>query len=126
MSPFLLYIIKSGSKTMEVEGLLRKTRLYISIFLVAVTILCSACGTMVQSKTSSTVPLSSGTENQDYEGVAQTVVPKNLKLSEKEQKNGIQKVPILSSTGQLLMPEVQVTHTVPAERQVDASAKPHL
>ncbi len=111
---------------MEVEGLLRKNRLYVSIFLVAVTILCSACGTMVHSKTSRTVQLGSGTQNQDYQGVAQPAAPKNLKLSEEEQKNGIQKFPILSSTGQSLTPEVQVTHTLPSERQVDASVKPHL
>lgn len=106
--------------------MLRKNRLYASIFLVAVTIVCSACGTMVHSKTSSTVPLSSGTQNQNYQGVAQPVVPKNLKLSEEEQKHGIQKFPILSNTGQSLTPDVQVTHTLPAERQVDASVKPHL
>lgn len=111
---------------MEVEGLLRKNRLYVSSFLVAVAILCSACGTMVHSKTSQTVQLGSGTQNQDYQGAAQPGVPKNLKLSEEEQQNGIQKFPILSSTGQPLTPEVQVTHTLPSERQVDASVKPHL
>ena len=111
---------------MEVEGLLRKNRLYVSIFLVAITILSSACSAMVHSKTSQTVQLGSGTQNQNYQGVAQPAVPKNLKLSEEEQQNGIQKFPILSSTGQPLTPEVQVTHTLPPERQVDASAKPHL
>lgn len=126
MPSSLLYIIKSDRKPMEVEDLLRKDRLYVSIFLATVTILCSACGTMVHSKTSQTVQLDSGTQNQNYQGAAQPGVPKNLKLSVEEQKNGIQKYPIISRIGQPLTPEVQVTHTLPAERQVDASVKPHL
>lgn len=106
--------------------MLRRNRLYVSVLLVAATILSSACSVMVHSKTSQTVQPDSGTQSKNYQGVAQPAVPKNLKLSAEEQKNGIQKFPILSSTGQPLTPEVQVTHTLPAERQVDASVKPHL
>ncbi|XER10475.1 hypothetical protein SATMO3_06320 [Sporomusa aerivorans] len=106
--------------------MLRNNRLYVGVFLFAITILCSACGAMVHSKASQTVQPDSGTQNQNYQGVAQPAVPKTLKLSEVERKNGIQKFPILSSTGQPLTPEVQVTHTLPTERPVDVNVKPHL
>jgi hypothetical protein len=111
---------------MEVEGLSRKYLLYTGVFLVGITIFSSGCGAMGNSKTSQTVQLDSGVQDQNYQGVVQPAVPKQLKLSAEEKKNGIQKLPIISSTGQPLTPEVPVTHTLPAERQVDASAKPHL
>lgn len=102
--------------------MLRNNRLYAGVFLFVIAILCSACG----AKTSKNVQLDSGTQNQSYQGVVQPVVPKTLKLSEVEQKNGIQKFPIRSSSEQSLTPAVQVTHTLPEERQVDVNVKPHL
>lgn len=108
---------------MEVERLLRKYRLYLVVFLFGITILSTACGTTVNSKT---VQLDSGVQDQNYQGVAKPIIPKNLKLSEDEKKNGIQKIPIKSSTGQSLTPEVQVTNTLQQERQVDVSAKPNI
>lgn len=54
------------------------------------------------------VKLDSGVVNEAYKGVAQPVIPKQMKLTEDEQKNGIKKVPIKSKTGQELVPETRV------------------
>lgn len=54
------------------------------------------------------VKLDSGVVNEAYKGVAQPVIPKQIKLTEDEQKNGIKKMPIKSKSGQELIPETRV------------------
>jgi hypothetical protein len=110
---------------MEVDSLSRKYLLCLVILLFGATVLTTACGATVNSKT---VQLDSGAQDQNYQGVAQPIIPKNLKLSEDEQKNGIKKSPIKSSTGQQLVPDVQVTDmpTPNKEGQVDDVAKPQV
>ena len=104
----------------------RNGRLYAGIFIIGITIICVGCGAAGNSAASRAVQLDSGTLDENYQGVWQPAVLKQLKLSEAEKQNGMQKLPVMSPAGQPLAPAVPVTRTQNTERQVDAGVKPHL
>ncbi|SMC44964.1 hypothetical protein [Sporomusa malonica] len=102
----------------------RKYLLLLVIILFSTSILITACGTTTAPKA---VQLDNGAMDQSYQGVAQPTVPKKLKLSEAELKNGIKKFPIRSSSGQQLIPEAEVKD-MPIQDKEQASdvAKPQV
>lgn len=104
----------------------RNGLLYAGFFIIGITIFCTGCGAAGNSAASRAVQLDSGALDESYQGVWQPAVPKQLKLSETEKQNGMQKLPVMSPAGQPLMPAVQVTPAQNTERQVDAGVKPHL
>lgn len=75
------------------------------LFLVMTVLLVGGCG---EAGKTPAVKLDSGVVNENYKGVAKPDIPKQLKLTEDELKNGVKKVPIKSKTGQDLIPEAQV------------------
>lgn len=102
-----------------------KKALFFAVMLFLAAILCSACGSTAMDKKEY---LDSGVVNQNYQGVAQPQVPKKLKLSDGELQNGVKKVPLKSSTGQQLIPEVPVIDS-PGEKtdgQTSDAVKPQV
>lgn len=75
------------------------------VFLVMAVLLASGCGAAEKAAADK---LDSGVVNESYSGVAKPDIPKQLKLTADELKNGVKKVPIKAKTGQELIPEVQV------------------
>lgn len=75
------------------------------VFLIMTILLAGGCGAAGKVPA---VKLDSGIVNEAYKGVAQPDVPKQMKLTEDERKNGIKKMPIKSKTGQDLIPETRV------------------
>lgn len=98
--------------------------LLLVIILLGTSILITACGATTAPQN---VQLDNGAMDQSYQGVAQPTVPKKLKLSEDELKNGIKKFPIHSNTGQQLIPEAEVKD-IPIQDKEQASdvAKPQV
>lgn len=103
---------------------MKKKVLYSLVLPVAMTVILTACG---KAEEPSTVKLDSGVINENYQGVAKPVVEKKLKLSNEELINGIQKVPLKSSAGQSLTPEIQVNSATGEDRgNGDNAAKPQI
>jgi apolipoprotein N-acyltransferase len=89
----------------EVKRLNNQLRTACIVLLTTAAVLVSACGSAGQAPA---VKLDSGATNENYQGVAQPNVPKQLKLTDDELKHGIKKYPVKSRTGQVLVPEIKV------------------